>query len=169
VDPGRHRCTLRAARTLALATALVHRAWKQEQVERLESDRLATSLDLDKGLSLCENGAPARGLLRLSHALSIPAPGEAADLRRAILANLAAWQAPLCPLREILPHHGVVYAVACSPDGKVLLTGGGVVVSGGSGARPGFGMPPLASPSARPCGSPRQSVRWPSAPTAGPS
>jgi len=115
--------------TLALATVLVSRAWKLEQAERLESERLAAHLELDKALALSEAGATGREMLRLAHALAI-APPHATDLRTAILANLAAWRRPIIPLRDTLPHEGVVFAVACSPDGHRIVTGSGQVVSG---------------------------------------
>jgi WD40 repeat protein len=115
--------------TLALATFLVTRAWKQEQVERLEAERLSASLDLDKARSLSEAGATGRGMLRLAHALAITPP-DAADLRATILTNLAAWRKPMIPLRETLQHQGVVYAVAFAPDGQTILTGCDRVVGG---------------------------------------
>jgi WD40 repeat protein/tRNA A-37 threonylcarbamoyl transferase component Bud32 len=115
--------------TLALATVIVSRAWKLEQAERLESERLAARLELDKALGLSEAGATGREMLRLAHALEI-APPHATDLRTAILANLAAWRRPIIPLRDTLAHEGLVFAVACSPDGHTILTGSGHVVSG---------------------------------------
>ena len=115
--------------TLALATVLVSRAWKQEQAERLESERLSARLELDKALALSEAGATGREMLRLAHALAI-APPHATDLRTAILANLAAWRQPIIPLRDTLQHEGIVFAAAFSPDGHTVLTGAGRVVSG---------------------------------------
>jgi WD40 repeat protein/serine/threonine protein kinase len=132
----RHRTWVQAALALlvallvvlTLATVIVHSAWKQELTERLKEERLATSLELDKGLDFLTDGATARGVLRLAHALEI-APAES-DLRRTILANLGAWEKPMSPLREILPHQGLVYTAAPSPDGQTVATGSGVVVSG---------------------------------------
>jgi len=153
VDPGRHRCTLRAGSGPWPSPPRSFIApGKQEQVERLESDGSRRVSDLGQGAEpLPRTVAPARGLLRLSHAALDPRARRGGRSAQGDPGQLAAWQAPLWPAPRDPPHHGGVYAVACSPDGKVLLTVCGVVVSGGSGARPGFGMPPLASPSARPC------------------
>jgi WD40 repeat protein/serine/threonine protein kinase len=133
----RHRTWVLAATTvlfgllivMSVATAVVDQARQRERFAREESDRLATSLELDKGLSLCEEGATARGMLRLAHALTI-APAEARDLRRTILTNLAAWRRPLSPLRAILSHEDAVRAVAISPDGRIVATAGDAVVEG---------------------------------------
>jgi WD40 repeat protein len=115
--------------TLAAATGLVSRAWRQEQTERREAERLSASLDLDKARNLSEAGATGRGMLRFAHTLAVT-PRDATDLRTTILTNLAAWRKPMIPLRDTLEHQGVVYAVAFAPDGQTILTGGGRVMAG---------------------------------------
>jgi WD40 repeat protein len=98
---------------------------KQEQTEAAlgEVERYRCQLALERGLTLCEQGEIARGMLWLSHSLAI-APAHDADLRRDIRANLAGWRHRVHPLRAVLPHAAFVRAVAFSPDGKVCLTGG---------------------------------------------
>jgi WD40 repeat protein len=89
-----------------------------------QAKRLAADLALDRGLMLCERGEIDAGLLWLAHALDL-APPEAADLDHAARANLAAWYAQLDNRpRLALRHEGAARAVAISPDGRTLFTGG---------------------------------------------
>jgi WD40 repeat protein/serine/threonine protein kinase len=126
----RHRTLVRSVATglvgllvvLAVATVIVHHAYQSEQDARRRSEELSTHLDLEQGLNHCEQGAVARGMLRLAHALSIAPPNP--DLRGVILANLAGWRRTLSPLREILPNRDSVRAVAFSRDGTLMLTAG---------------------------------------------
>src|SRR5262249_55445444 len=91
---------------------------------RGQAERLSTDLALERGLTLLEQGEIARGMLLLGRSLQI-APAEAADLQRVIRLNLAAAHRQLpFQLRAVLEHGGAVQAVAFSPDGRVLLTGG---------------------------------------------
>ena len=114
---------------LAMATSVVHRAWRREQSSRFEAERLAASLDLDQAITLCELDATSRGMLRLVHTLTI-APPAADDLRKTILANLAAWSAPFGTLRQVFPQRGRVRDVDFSADGSALITGSDVIESG---------------------------------------
>lgn len=133
----RHRAWVRAAAVVLLglvvvmmiATGVVHRAWQREQAVRVASEDLAASLDLDKGIDLCEQGTTGLGMLRLAHALAITPPG-ASDLRRTILSNLDAWRSPLIPLREMFVHPDAIWSVALAPDGRTLLTGSSVMADG---------------------------------------
>src|SRR5262249_10577875 len=91
---------------------------------RWQAQRLSTTSALDRGLTLLDQGDVARGMLLLGHSLQI-APPEATDLHHVIRSNLAAAYRHLpFHLGAILEHRGEVPAVAFSPDGKVLLTGG---------------------------------------------
>lgn len=93
---------------------------------RRQAERLSTSLALERGLSLLEQGDVVRGMLLLGRSLQI-ASAETTDLQHVIRSNLAAAHAQLpFHLQSILEHHGEVPAVAISPDGKLLLTGGRV-------------------------------------------
>ncbi|WP_406695264.1 protein kinase [Singulisphaera sp. Ch08] len=133
----RHRAWVRAAAAvlagllvvMSIATVVVHRAWQREQGVRLASEDLAASLDLDKGIGLCEQGTTSLGMLRLAHALAIT-PAGGTDLRRTILSNLDAWRAPMIPLREMFVHPDAIWSVALSPDGRTLLTGSSAMVAG---------------------------------------
>jgi len=133
----RHRTWVRAATAvlagllivMAVANLMVHRAWQREQSVRLESEHLAANLDLDKGISLCEQGMTSLGLLRLAHALSIT-PTNASELRKTILLNLSAWRDPAIPLKQMFPHPDAVWSAVFSPDGKRVLTGSSVMVNG---------------------------------------
>jgi WD40 repeat protein len=89
-----------------------------------QAQRLAADLAQDRGLARCELDYVEDGLLWLARALELTPPG-AANLDRAIRANLAAWyqEVGLRP-RLCLAHGAPVRAVALSPDGRTLFTGG---------------------------------------------
>jgi WD40 repeat protein len=78
---------------------------------------------MERGLTLCEQGHVGRGLLWMTHSLQI-APKTAVDLQQDIRANLGVWHRQIHPLKAILPHRSQVLAVAFSPDGKTVVTGG---------------------------------------------
>jgi hypothetical protein len=103
---------------------LTRAALVQAEDFRRQTERLSTSLALERGLTLLEQGDVARGMLLLGRSLQI-APAGAADLQHVIRTNLtAAFRRLPFHLQAILEHDGEVSAVAFSPDGKVLLTGG---------------------------------------------
>jgi WD40 repeat protein/serine/threonine protein kinase len=95
----------------------------QAESERDRAERLSTTLALDRALSLCEQGDVALGVLWLARALEI-APEKEPEFRHLIRANLAAWEHELLPLRGLLQHQDVVFAVDWSSDSKAILTGG---------------------------------------------
>jgi WD40 repeat protein len=78
---------------------------------------------LDRGMSLCEHGDIGQGMLWLECALD-NAPDGPADLPGCIRANLGTWQRQINGLRAVLPHDDLVQAIAYSPDGNQVLTGG---------------------------------------------
>jgi WD40 repeat protein len=91
---------------------------------RLQAERVSASWALERGLTLLEQGEVARGMLTLGRSLQIT-PAGAADLQHVIRVNLtAAYRRLPFHLLAILEHNGEVPAVAFSPDGKILLTGG---------------------------------------------
>ncbi|HEY7315921.1 MAG TPA: serine/threonine-protein kinase [Gemmataceae bacterium] len=116
------------------ALVLVSWHWSQAVTERREkesvqrtNERLLIHLSLQKGVDLLGRGQLPRGMLWLTNTLeSIDRAGlraeKAEDLRRPVLANLAAWYGRLCPLRSLLPHSARVLAAASSPDGQRLYT-----------------------------------------------
>jgi WD40 repeat protein len=105
-----------------VAAAAVYQARGLAEKQRYRAEcRLANS-DLDRGLSFCEQGDAARGLLWLARGLN-DAPPEAADLRHCIRMNLESWSRECYPPLLCLEHGSAVYAVAFSPDGKTIATG----------------------------------------------
>lgn len=90
--------------------------------ERRSFEVQSAGLALDKGLALCAQGDIGQGILWQVRSREI-AP-NAVDLHHAIDANLGSWRWRLHALKHCLEHKGQVPAVAISPDGKLLLTGG---------------------------------------------
>ena len=82
--------------------------------------RLAQS-DLHRGLSLCEQGESARGILWMARGLE-DTPEDAIDLQRVIRINLNGWSQRAIPLINIFEMQGNTRAVAFSPDGKKIFT-----------------------------------------------
>ena len=92
--------------------------------ERRKSDQLAAGLAVDKALDLCAKGNVSHGLLWMARGLEIAGRAEDDDLQWAIRANLGDWSRRLHALQLCLPHPGSVLAVAVSPDGRTIVTGG---------------------------------------------
>jgi WD40 repeat protein/serine/threonine protein kinase len=112
------------AHELGQQQAQTRAALVQAEEFRRKAERLSTNLALERGLTLLDQGDVAPGMLLLGRGLQI-APAEAADLHQVLRSNLtAAYRQMPFHLRAILEHRGEVHAVAFSPDGKVLLTGG---------------------------------------------
>jgi WD40 repeat protein/tRNA A-37 threonylcarbamoyl transferase component Bud32 len=84
--------------------------------------RLAENF-LDRGVSLCERGEVAHGMLLMIRGLQA-APREARDLGRVIRTNLLSWQARVDPIQALLAHAGATRAVDFSPDGALAASGG---------------------------------------------
>jgi WD40 repeat protein/serine/threonine protein kinase len=122
-----------ACLALVLFTALVVSPFVVAYWERRHSDTLKKALRetqyqlavnyLDQGINLCEQGNGGLGLLKLAQALE-KTPHDAHDLERVIRTNLATWPDHLNTLTLVLDHGAEVLAVAYSPDGSYVLTGG---------------------------------------------
>jgi eukaryotic-like serine/threonine-protein kinase len=94
--------------------------WRAEGL-LLQARRDASSEAIDHALAICAQGDVGRGMLRLAEALET-APSDAADLKRAVRANLVAWSRHQTQLTNVLRHSDVVHFVAFSPDGRTALT-----------------------------------------------
>jgi hypothetical protein len=90
------------------------------QAALLQSQELAAGLALERGLALCEQEEPARGLLWLARSLRL-LPDEAADLERVIRLNLDAWGRHIPLLRCVVAVEGPIAAEAFSPDARTIL------------------------------------------------
>jgi eukaryotic-like serine/threonine-protein kinase len=94
--------------------------WRAEGL-LLQARREASSEAIDHALSICAQGDVGRGTLRLAEALET-APSGAADLKRAVRANLVAWSRQRAQLANLLRHSDLVHFVAFSPDGRTAVT-----------------------------------------------
>jgi WD40 repeat protein/serine/threonine protein kinase len=100
-------------------------ALERAEQHYIAAQRQSTFSALDRGISLCEQGDVARGMLWLARSLSMASelPAEKRnELEHAIRSNLAAWHAELHPLRMLIAHEADVESLAFSPDCTVLLT-----------------------------------------------
>jgi hypothetical protein len=99
-------------------------AYDQVKEQQRQAEKLAAGLALGRGQELCDQGQGDLGLLWLARALRSAVQAEDAGLERVIRTNLAfdARQAPVLQARW--PHAGTVTAVAFSPDGRRVVTGG---------------------------------------------
>jgi WD40 repeat protein/serine/threonine protein kinase/tetratricopeptide (TPR) repeat protein len=112
---------------------------EKERAERFAAD-LATALnetkkqearlDVEKGHGLIEKGQLYPGMLWLARGLQ-NAPADAAALQDSIRTSLAALRSEAPALRRVFTPSGGPLAAAFSPDGKLLLIGGGLM--GGKG------------------------------------
>ncbi len=112
------------AKAEAEAKRLAQENEKEHAQARTESARLLAGVTLDRGLSLCAQGEIEQGLLHLSRALDRAVATKAADTERVARLNLSAWRRRLVNQRAALHHKGWVWALAFSPDGQTVLTGG---------------------------------------------
>src|SRR5262249_19875970 len=122
---------------------------RREAVEqRRHTERLLTRLALDRGLSSCESGDVARGLLWMARSLQL-APDEAGDLRRIIRVNLTGWGQQGRP-----PGAG--------PEPRVGASAGPPRPTGGPAAPPAQAGPARLGDRApgRPIGAPRRPDGW---------
>jgi WD40 repeat protein len=118
-----------AAMTAALvlmavaSVVLIVRQWRVAENARAAASQMATRLVLDRGITLCERGDIASGLLWFARGLEQAERGDETDLIPALRTNLAAWSQRLVVPR-VSPHFGAsVTTVAYHPDGKRLLVG----------------------------------------------
>jgi WD40 repeat protein len=97
----------------------LHLAAAEVEAHR-KAQRLSARLLLEHGVTLCEKGDPAAGLLWLTRALKATPRGDVA-LERSVRLLLGGWQ-QVHPLHYYRRHPNDVRLVACSGDGAVLAT-----------------------------------------------
>ncbi len=112
--------TITAATIISVGVAAVsfHRVAHERDHARMTS----ASLALDRAQVLGEQGEAGQAILWLARSLEL-APRGATELQAAVRANLAAWDHQVGRVELLLPHQDEVWAVACSPDGRIILTG----------------------------------------------
>jgi WD40 repeat protein/tetratricopeptide (TPR) repeat protein/tRNA A-37 threonylcarbamoyl transferase component Bud32 len=119
----------REARARAAIASASEQSLKKEgeklKTALAESNRRLASLDFERGQAAFERGQVGLGLLWMIQALQDATKAEDSAWQQVALTNLAAWRPHLAPLRAVLSHQGLVFAVAFSPDGKTILTGSG--------------------------------------------
>jgi WD40 repeat protein/serine/threonine protein kinase len=96
---------------------------REAQKQRLAALREAATSRLDHGLTRCEKGDVAHGLLLLADSLEKATRAGADDLQYAIRFSLAAWSRQVVKSTSSPAHGTPVTAVAFSPSGKTVATG----------------------------------------------
>jgi WD40 repeat protein/tRNA A-37 threonylcarbamoyl transferase component Bud32 len=94
---------------------------QDEARARVQAERYAAGVLLERGQGLCRQGEYAGGLLWLARGLEI-VPDEDGELRDSLHTLLGAWSTRLCPCRLVLDHPGGVKAADLSPDGRFVAT-----------------------------------------------
>ncbi len=97
-------------------------ARRQATEERDRSLRFSSSLALEKGIALGEEGRADHGLLWMLQALKT-APGNATGFREAVRWNLGAWLGQVHKPLRIGEPIGYCTHLGFSPDGKTFATG----------------------------------------------
>jgi WD40 repeat protein/tRNA A-37 threonylcarbamoyl transferase component Bud32 len=99
---------------------------QDEARARVQAERYAAGLLLERGQGLCRQGEYAGGLLWLARGLEL-VPDEDGELRDSLHTLLGAWSTRLCPCRLVLDHPGGVKAADLSADGRFVATACGDV------------------------------------------
>jgi eukaryotic-like serine/threonine-protein kinase len=117
------RNSIVASLLVALILLALGTSWQWWRAEGLllQARRDASSEAIDHALSICAQGDVGRGILHLAEALET-APSDAADLKRAVRANVVAWSRHQTQLTNLLRHSDMVHFVAFSPDGRTAVT-----------------------------------------------
>jgi WD40 repeat protein/serine/threonine protein kinase len=112
-----------AARTKLASEAADALAAKQAQTEAAlaTARRQSSLLSLERGLTSCEQGEEAAGLLWFARSLT-QAPEGTEDLQRAIRGCISSTARRLRPLAAMVSHQGIINAVAFSPDQQLFAT-----------------------------------------------
>ena len=94
--------------------------WHRAEVRGREALGLLAEQYLNNGLSQCNQGEVARGMVWLARGLEI-APTDRSGHHR-FRANLGYWSQKINQLRGMLDYPGPVGSVAFSPDGRTIAT-----------------------------------------------
>lgn len=112
--------------SLSIGIYSVDRVFRERDRFHQERDRaqlLLTSRALDKGISLCDEGDVAQGMLWFARGLR-ETPASASGLLWAFRSNLSAWQSLLARRQITVEDTRGVRALAYHPNGRVLLSAG---------------------------------------------
>ncbi len=90
-----------------------------------ESNRRLAILNLERGRAAFEKGQLSVGMLWTVESLRMAAEAGDEAGKHVALATLSAWRRQLTESKRVFLHGADVRAVAFSPDGKIVLTGGG--------------------------------------------
>jgi WD40 repeat protein/tRNA A-37 threonylcarbamoyl transferase component Bud32/peroxiredoxin len=112
----------RHSHTLALEQERTVEEHGKTVVALRDSKRQAATSTLQEAQLLCAQGEINRGLLKMAQGLKIAEQAEAEDLQQVFRWNLGAWSRETHTLSHMLPHPQPVYAVAISPDGRLVAT-----------------------------------------------
>jgi WD40 repeat protein/tetratricopeptide (TPR) repeat protein len=93
-----------------------------------KSQRLAALMAIEKAQTLIDQHQTAPAMIWMARGLEL-APPEALDLQQVSHAALASlyWDLPV--LTRVIEHNSPIFALAVSPDGKTIVSGGGSYLS----------------------------------------
>jgi WD40 repeat protein len=116
------RLAVSATNTEKAANQRLEEARHKEEERRIHWQRQTTSLLINKGVALFEQGKYGAGMLWLVRALETAAP-EAPDQERTIRALLGGWGTHLATPLAVTTRNDPILVAAASRDGKHLLLG----------------------------------------------
>ncbi len=119
------RADAEAGRANRLAKAEME-ARTAESALRIAAQAEVASRDFDKGLALAEKGDADYGLLWMAEALA-KAPPERAEFARFVRTNLSAWEGQVLRRRAVLEHGMGIESATFRPDGRAIMSTGGLI------------------------------------------